>query len=205
MDHGCVKILVWTGDGGTYDRSFDGGQLRTLERASIVRVIGALSLVGAGQLAAQVVRGTVSLPDSTTPLPGAIVTATDVRGAATARALTGARGDFTLRLPAPGQYTLKVLRIGFRPTQGPSVSASSESVDVGRIVFAAEAVNLEAISVRDRSTCQVKADTGFIVTRVWEEARKAMLTTQLISGEAPLFAEWIEYDRTLDSTARMVR
>jgi hypothetical protein len=32
-----------------------------------------------------------------------------------------------------------------------------------------------------------------------------MLGTQLESSDAPLIAEWIEYDRTLDSTARMVR
>jgi hypothetical protein len=83
-----------------------------------------------------------------------------------------------------------------------SAAATSEGV---RIVFAADPVNLAAINVRDRSTCRVNADTGLIVTRVWEEARKAMLTTQLSTGEAPLFAEWIEYDRTLDSTGRVVR
>jgi len=176
-----------------------------LTRPSIVEVITALSLASAGRLAAQVVHGTVSLPDSTTPLPGVIVTATDARGATAARALSGARGEFTLRMAATGQYSLKVLRIGFRPTQGPLLSVGTDAIDGVHIVFAADPVSLAAINVRDRSTCRVNADTGLLVTRVWEEARKAMLTTQLSTSEAPLFAEWIEYDRTLDSTARLVR
>jgi hypothetical protein len=168
-------------------------------------VVTALSLASAGRLAAQVVRGTVSLPDSTTPLPGVIVVATDARGATAARALTGSHGDFTLQMPGAGQYSLKVLRIGFRPTAGPSVTVGAVETQGVRIVFAADPVSLAAINVRDRSTCRVNADTGLIVTRVWEEARKAMLTTRLSTGEAPLFAEWIEYDRTLDSTGRVVR
>jgi hypothetical protein len=48
-----------------------------------------------------------------------------------------------------------------------------------RIVFAAEAVVLSAMNVRERETCRVNADSGFMVARVWEEARKAMLTSQL--------------------------
>src|SRR5262249_5945206 len=59
--------------------------------------------------------------------------------------------------------------------------------------------------IRDRRTCRVGADTGLAVARLWEEARKAMLTTQLDADETPLVAERIEYDRTLDSTARIVR
>jgi carboxypeptidase family protein len=146
----------------------------------------------------------VSLPDSVTPLPGVIVVAKNARGAAM-RALTGTRGEFAVRVSSPGQYNLEVLRIGFRPTRGPSVTVGVDDVEGIHIVFSAQPVNLAAIDVRDRSTCRVAADTGLIVTRVWEEARKAMLTTQLNTSETPLFAEWIEYDRTLDSTARLVR
>ena len=111
----------------------------------------------------------------------------------------GAKGEFTLRLPAPGRYDLKVLRIGYRPTQGPSVTVADGATETVRIVFAAEAVVLSAMNVRERETCRVNADSGFMVARVWEEARKAMLTSQLSADGAPLFAEWIEYDRRLDS------
>lgn len=75
-----------------------------------------------------------------------------------------------------------MLRIGHRPTEGPFIEVARGATERVRIVF-----------------------TGMTVARVWEEARKAMLTTQLTADGAPMFAEWIEYDRTLDSTARIVR
>jgi hypothetical protein len=61
------------------------------------------------------------------------------------------------------------------------------------------------MNVRERETCRVNADSGFMVARVWEEARKAMLTQPAHADGAPLFAEWIEYDRQLDSAARVVK
>jgi hypothetical protein len=154
---------------------------------------------------AQAVSGIVVLPDGVTPAGGVIVTATDSRAFEVSRGLTNARGEYTLRLPAAGRVLLKALRIGFRPTNGPTVDAApTGKTDAPRIVLIAEAVSLTAVNVRDRETCRVNADTGLMVTRVWEEARKAMLSTQLEAG-APLFAEWIEYDQTLDSSARVVR
>lgn len=36
---------------------------------------------------------------------------------------------------------------------------------------------------------QAGADTGLAVARVWEEARKAMLTAQLSTDEPAMFAE----------------
>jgi hypothetical protein len=135
-----------------------------------------------------------------------IVVATDDQGREASRALSSARGEYSLRLPAGGRYALKVLRIGYRPTPGPTVAVSGDGKETARIVLVNEAVSLAAINVRDRETCRVNADTGLAVARVWEEARKAMLSSQLSSADgAPLFAEWIEYDQTLDSTARLVR
>ncbi|MEO5815641.1 MAG: carboxypeptidase regulatory-like domain-containing protein [Gemmatimonadaceae bacterium] len=155
-------------------------------------------------LAAQTVLGAVVLPDST-PAVGAIVIANDVNGATVGRSLTGQRGDFVLRLSAEGRVRLRVLRIGFRPTIGPFVTVVAGATERVHIVFASGPVALAAVDVRERETCRVDADSGMVVARVWEEARKAMLTSQLSVDGAPLVAEWVEYDRTLDSTSRMVR
>jgi hypothetical protein len=159
----------------------------------------------AGRPAAQVVRGIVVLPDSTTPASGVIVLATDARGTTAARALTTSRGQFAVTLPAPGRYGFTLLRIGYRPTRIPEIDVAAGASDVRRFILSDNAVVLSSINVRERETCRVNADTGYMVARVWEEARKAMLTTQLSSDDSPLFAEWIEYDRMLDSTARLVR
>lgn len=150
------------------------------------------------------VSGTVVLRDST-PIAGLIVQASDTRDSTVARSLTNARGQFQLRVSAPGRYSLKVLRIGYRPTVGPAVVVGTGPVDPVRIVFAGEAVVLASVGVRDRRTCRVGADTGLTVARVWEEARKAMLSTQLDADDSALVAERVEYDRLLDSTAHLVR
>src|SRR5207244_10631863 len=115
------------------------------------------------------------------------------------------RGDFVLRLPAPGTYALTMLRIGFRPTVGSTVTVGARDTAHVRLVFTADAVTLAAMNVRERQTCRVSADTGLAVARVWEEARKAMLSSQLTGANAPVFAEWIEYDRVLDASGRTVR
>jgi carboxypeptidase family protein/TonB-dependent receptor-like protein len=153
----------------------------------------------------QAVSGVVLLPDSVTPAAGVIVVATDDRGATAAKALSGARGQFTLRLPAPGRYGVTLLRIGFKPTQLPPVQVGTDGGAPRRLVLGNQPVVLSSVNVRVRETCRVGADTGLMVARVWEEARKAMVTSQLVADERPLVAEWIEYDRGMDSTARVVK
>ena len=170
-----------------------------------IRMAAAALLIVTGSLRAQLVTGAVVLRDSITPVPSVIVVAIDARGNTVSRALTSRQGQFTLRIPEFGRYQLDVLRIGFRPTRGPTINVIAGSVESVRIVFAAEPISLMAMTVRERETCRVSSDTGLAVARVWEEARKAMLATQLSTDGAPLFAEWIEYDRTLDSTSRLVR
>lgn len=97
-----------------------------------------------------------------------------------------------------------MLRIGYRPTVGPQLNVGADTAHV-RIVFRGDAVVLSTINVRDKETCRVGADTGLIVARVWAEARKAVLSSQLSADGAPLVADWIVYDRMLDSSGRIVR
>lgn len=176
--------------------------MRSLARVSIV---AAFLMVAGRSARAQTVNGVVVMPDSTTPVAGVIVQALDAKGTTLARALTTSRGTFVLRLAAPGAVDLQVLRIGYRPLKGPALTVGTGAMVTARIVYAAQAISLAAMDVRERETCRVQSDSGLMVARLWEEARKAMLASQLTSGDAPLFAEWIEYDRTLDSTSRTVR
>lgn len=179
--------------------------MRALARGAVGAALLVASVATARSLQAQTITGSVTLPDSATPARGVIVLALDARGAEVARTLTGSTGRFVLHAPGLGRYRLRVLRIGYRPTEGPTVDAGTGTTDVPEIVFAGRQVMLSAMNVRDRQTCRVSADTGYAVAQVWDEARKAMLSTQLTSEDAPLVADWIEYDRVLDSTARLIR
>ena len=177
-----------------------GRQLLGAAACSVVPICGAV------RLGAQVIRGSVVLPDSVSPLAGAIVVASDARrGTDVARALANSKGEFALRVPAAGRYGTRVLRIGYRPTIGPAVDVGANDTAKVRIVFRGDAVVLTAVNVRDKETCRVGADTGMMVARVWDEARKAVLSSQLSSDDAPLVAEWIQYDRMLDSSGHIVR
>ena len=153
---------------------------------------------------AQTVSGAVLLADSSTIVAGAIVVASDSSGKVT-RALTSASGQFTLRLSHAGRYSLQVLRIGFRATPGPTIDVSVGDTVAVRLIAASARVSLAAVTVRARSQCRVRPDTSLLVARVWEEARKAMIATQLSSAPTPLLGEWISYSRMLDSSGQMVR
>ncbi|MEO8336998.1 MAG: carboxypeptidase regulatory-like domain-containing protein [bacterium] len=153
---------------------------------------------------AQTIRGRITAKDSSM-LAGNIAVATDDRGVDVGRALSGARGQFLLTLAKPGTYSVRVLRIGHRPTQGPSLSlAAADTVSVV-IALPDAPIMLAAATVREDRTCRVGSDTGLAVARVWEEARKAMLASRLTNGTAPLIAEWIEYDRSTDVSEKIVR
>jgi hypothetical protein len=178
-----------------------------MRRLRWIRFAAALVLVvfGARRACSQTLDGKVVLADSTTPLGRVIVVASDERGNDVARTLTRRTGDFTFSFQSPGRYRVRVLRIGYRPVSSSFVDLERSARQTITVLFVGEAITLPATSVRERETCRVDADTGMSVARVWDEARKAMLSSQLATADAPLFAEWIEYERGLDSTGRIVR
>ena len=77
---------------------------------------GAVAVLLAGEVQAQSITGAVFHRDSTTRAAGVIVVVDDERGTMVARGLSGDNGGFDLRVPAPGTYVVRLLRIGFRPT-----------------------------------------------------------------------------------------
>jgi hypothetical protein len=63
---------------------------------------------------------------------------------------------------------------------------------------------LAAVRVRGESVCKVRQDSGQLVARLWEEARKAIYATQLSAPGEPLVAQWITYDRATDPSGTVV-
>lgn len=157
-----------------------------------------------GDLGAQTVRGTVHWPDST-PVLGALVVVRVAPGGEPVRTLTGGRGTFALHLPAAGRYGMSVLRIGFEPTVLPDFDVSAGETHVVDVVMRAAPVRLARVSIREGTECRVNPDSGLMVARAWEQARRALLTTRLSASGLPLVGEWINYQRTLDASGRYVR
>ena len=138
----------------------------------IVRVIAAgacFSLLSVRAAPAQVARGFIVLPDSVTRAVGVLITAVDGSGSVVARALSGALGEFEVALPHPGSYSLRVLRIGYRPTVTPTLRVPLAEQSAVRIVLNDEKLQLERVTVREARTCRLRADSGLLVSRLWEE------------------------------------
>ena len=166
-------------------------------------VVAGVLLLWARPLEAQRVRGQVVLPDSTAPAAGVIVVATGGNGAPV-RALTSGRGTFDMPLPTAGRFELRVLRIGYAPTVVPAVDVAAGETKSIRIVAGAERISLTRVTVRGQDECNTRRDAGLLVTRVWEETRKALLASQLVADN-PLVAEWIQYDRSLEPGGTRVK
>ncbi len=180
---------------------------------------GVLAALPISTLTAQTVRGVVTQPDGVTPAAGVIVliesatssTAATADASASparpsAKALTDERGAFTIRLASEGMYRGRALRVGYQPTVIQPFAVNGDGTTTAlRIVLTAIPVSLPAVSVRGSDVCRGRGGDGELVARVWEEARKALLASGMTDDAAPLVAEWIEYERTLDATARFVR
>jgi len=159
-------------------------------------------MLAASPLGAQSIRGIVTLPDSSRAA-GVIVTATDSKGATVGRALTGEAGTYELRLPA-GHVDVRVMRIGFRPTDVPGFDLGPGEVKNLPIVLRGEAIVLSAVKVQGKSTCKMQADSGQAVARLWEEARKAIAATQLTQAGPRQTVKWVIREISTDVTGHTV-
>jgi len=143
--------------------------------------------------------------DSTTSVAGIVVTATDESGKVFLRALTGESGQYILRLARPARYTLRALRIGFRPTTIPPVQVSAGETRVTDIVLRGEIVSLAAVNVRSEIACRTQTDSSELVVRLWEQARTALSAASLGAAGQPLVATARVFERTLDPSGASVR
>ena len=136
-----------------------------------------------GLLHAQIIRGTVSSAVGAGRVPGAVILLLDSSLTTRARALTSDSGTFAIGALAPGRFHLKVMRIGFRPTESRVFDlARDTTIDVALTDIP---VVLPAVSTRDRNDCRLHPDTtqaGLLTFALWEQAHTAFLAAA-ISGD----------------------
>ncbi len=158
-----------------------------------------LMLTAAMQTAsAQLVRGTVVQADSTTRAAGIVIAASDAQGAVVARALSADDGAFDLRVPGAGRYTLRLLRIGYRPTTLAELTVPLEGIIGVRAVLAGEALMLSAVTVRSENVCGSTDDAGKVVAQLWESARTALTAAELSEGARSIDVEWQVFQFLMD-------
>jgi Carboxypeptidase regulatory-like domain len=127
---------------------------------------------------AQTVRGVV-VDEAARPVTGMLVRLVLPTGRpAAGGALTDAQGRFTLAAPAPGRYTIRGERVGYRAATVVVDLASGETAEV-RLQAAVQAFVLPTLEV-SAARCTVRPGEGEAAYALWEEARKALATTALL-------------------------
>lgn len=154
-------------------------------------------------LGAQRVAGAVLMPDSATTAAGVVVIALDATGNEVARAVTGRDGRYLLRLPSAATVSLRLLRVGLRPTDLPARAVGAGETITGDAVLSGEVVRLPAVAVRGATTCRAGkvADQEVVVTLL-DEARKALLAARLADDQPGTAARWVTFEHTLAANGR---
>jgi len=155
-----------------------------VELARVRRTAVGIALVAwAGAASAQSVQGTLLRADRT-PASGVIVAAS--RGGATdsvlARTMTNGNGRYAMDVPA-GAVRLRALRIGHRPVLIGEFTLAAGARRETRTVLPDDPIVLQAVTTEATSSCRQTGSAGANVATVFDEARKALLSTSLRSGD----------------------
>jgi hypothetical protein len=151
------------------------GRCRQVRRLAGLLALHTVTSLAAG---AQIIHGTVSSAVGAGRVPGAVVLLLDSGLTTYARALTSDSGTFVVG--AHGRFHLKVMRIGFRPTESPIFDLQRDTtIDVALTDIP---VVLPAVTTRDRNDCKLHPDTtnsGVLTWALWDQARTALLAAAI--------------------------
>ncbi|MYB05646.1 MAG: hypothetical protein F4Y07_09995 [Gemmatimonadetes bacterium] len=172
----------------------------------MVSVAVAVALSGGIRISAsaQVVRGHLVDAADDSGIAGAMMSLVDRNGAWLARVLSGDGGLFELSTPRPGNYRLRADRIGYETSFSDFFDLASGDTLSLRMVTAVAAVSLEGILAEGDRRCRLRPEEGLAVTRVWDEARKALSAAQWTLERGYYRYEMMGIKRRLDRDGRHV-
>ena len=154
---------------------------------------------------AQVLRGTVVVEGSGTPVRGAVVTLLTSSGAeAGRRALTDSEGSFALRAPGPGSWILEARAIGYAPKRTSPRPVTAGETITERIVLRQVATRLAQLRVEGRSACRKAGEMDAVTTEVWDDVWAALAAAHLAREQRLVRAEVFVYTRELDVSTGLV-
>ena len=172
------------------------------------RLVRALCLLSATPALthAQIVHGTVSSAVGSGRVAGAVVLLLDSALTTHARTLTSDSGTFLVGAGSPGRFHLKVMRIGFTPTESRTFDlARDTTIDLALTDIP---VVLPALVLRDRNDCRLHPDTsaaGLATFALWDQARTALLAAAItMEQQAYRFTKLLQI-RVYDVRQRTLR
>ncbi len=150
----------------------------------------------ASSAGAQEVHGRLLDDVDGTPIVGAYV-GLEQGGAAVSTTLTGASGDFRLRAPASGLYTLRAEYLGYADAL---VEVEAGPAELAPVVVYLEprALELEGLVANVERQCDVPPEVGRRVVELWDEVSK-VFQVAVVAGVQELYLfEAERWTRTLD-------
>ena len=153
--------------------------------------------------AQQVVSGTVTESGSGQPIEGAMVVLL-ADDQVIARVLSAANGSFTMSVPQPGRYELRVDRIGYSRTFSGQFDLASGATIERRVETAFRPIALRGLNVSGARRCQLRPAVGLATATVWEEARKALAAATWTSEREVYRFAWVRYVRELNPGAERI-
>ncbi|MGH7638201.1 MAG: carboxypeptidase-like regulatory domain-containing protein, partial [Gemmatimonadaceae bacterium] len=168
-----------------------------------IRLAAVAMVAAAATASGQSVRGTVVERGTGARLSGVVVQLLDSVGGPVSRTITGGDGSYRLTAPDTGGYSLRVLRIGYRPSVPVSV-ALRPGVDVVQpALYTGANVLLDTVRVAARRECQVRPAVASATFDAWEQIRAALVAAQA-TADKRLMTSLVAYERALDNRGERV-
>lgn len=153
---------------------------------------------------AQVVLGRLVEAGGEGAVANAMMSLADRSGTPVAQTLTRPNGRFQLVASAPGTYRLRADRIGYATTVSDYFSLADGDTLVLNMAASIEAVELAGITVEGDRNCRLRPEDGLAVSKVWEEARKALAAAAWTQDRGLYRYEMLRVRMELDAAGRRV-
>lgn len=154
--------------------------------------------------AAQTVRGSV-VERGGGPVPGVLVALVGEDGAVKAEVLSDANGRYRVATTAPGRYTLRADRVGYRRVTSPALELAAGQTLEYALQATAERLELPAITATAGRRCSTRSEPGIEVAGLWTEAGKALRSSAYTSIQFPYRYRVTRKRRQLDPTSLITR
>lgn len=158
----------------------------------------------AAPASAQVVRGRLVEEGGGVAVATAMMSLADSSGEPVSQALTRSNGRFQLVASAPGTYRVRADRIGYATTFSEYFALAAGDTLALDMEASVKAVELAGMTVEAERNCRLRPEDGLAVSKVWEEARKALAAAAWTQERGLYRYEMLRVRMELDSTGRRV-
>ena len=157
----------------------------------------AAGLAAAAPARAQTVHGTL-VDTAGRPVEQVLVALVGPGGRQAGGALTSATGEFRIRAPGPGRYSLRAERVGYATVSTPAFELKDGETREERVVASGRAVALQGVVVTPRNRrCAVRPGAGLATATLWEEARKALAAAEFSSRAGLFWYDVVRWERDM--------